>query len=59
MVLTPRKWITLLALLAAVVLWYWLGKSEQNFTVAISFILLICGLVLLYLVNVFVSKKPD
>jgi hypothetical protein len=59
MLVISRKWITLSAVLAAVVLYILLGMWPTSFTTAITVILLICGLALLFIVNVFVSKNAD
>jgi hypothetical protein len=54
-----RKSITLLAFLVAIILYVMLGYFPNSFTAIISGILLVCGLVLLYLVNTLVGKKAE
>ena len=57
MIMTAPRWITVLVLLVAVAVYVILGKWPESVTTTISIALLICGLILLYLVNVFVSKR--
>jgi hypothetical protein len=59
MISASRKLVTLLAVLAAAALYILLGASPGSFTTTVSIILLICGLVVLFLVNAYVAKNTD
>jgi multisubunit Na+/H+ antiporter MnhB subunit len=59
MISASRQLITLLGIIAVVVLYILLGRYPNSFTAYISSALLICGLILLFIVNAYVGKKRE
>lgn len=57
MISASRKLITLFGLVAVGLTYILLGRYPNSFTAIISGALLICGLILLFIVNAYVGKK--
>lgn len=57
MTFTSNRLITLLGVVAVVMVYILLGRYPNNFPIIISGALLVCGLILLFIVNAHVGKK--
>jgi Mn2+/Fe2+ NRAMP family transporter len=59
MITVSRSVTTVLALIAIAMLYFLLGRYPERFTTIIGGFLLVCGLVLLFIVNAHVVKKSN
>lgn len=59
MTFTLKRSVTILAVLIAAIVWVLLGHFPDILTTTIAVVLLVCGLVILYLVNRAVTKQAD